>query len=307
MANELQSSVKTLVRMGMKKALVRNPMLRNLAFDASDQMANFEDTIRARAAGELSVGDVDLAAGLGAGTETDFKGYPVTLDQYKKIGFSFNAVEFSKDEKLGEAIQDQSEKLANGISTTVTLAALALVTAGNYDNATGGNAPITAAVGAGDRSTVIDAGVKLSTAEIEEEGRYLLANPSLYGEFAEDEVVARADTNGGVDTIQSGRVSRVHGFDIGEYSRMPATGNLRGIAAHRDAFIVASRLPRNVQELAEAPATARFVPISDPGSGLTVVWYEYYDADKMTVRRFVLVMFGVGVGRPEALVRIISA
>jgi hypothetical protein len=311
--NETQAVIKTIVELGFRKALVRNPVTRNLAKDVSTGDANFGDTIQARAAGDLSVTDVDLAAGLGAGTAMAFRKYPVTLNQFKKIGFSVNSLEATKDSKIAEVIEEQSTKLADGLGTAITLAALGLVTAANYDLAENedevviGNSPITAALGGAERKTVIDAGVKLSNKEIEEEGRYGLINPTMYGELSEDEVVARSDANAGSNAIQTGKITKVHGFDIGEYSRMPSTGNLRGIFAHRDAFIFASRLPRDIQAMANAPKTATFIPVTDPVTGLQAVWYEYYDADKMTLRRFLLVMFGVGVARPEALVRVISA
>lgn len=309
-ANNFGSVVKTMVLLGIKKALIKNPALRNLAVDVSRPDANYGDTIKARRPVELTVGDVTVDANgvpqLSEGGAITAPAFPVTINKFKEITFNFNSLELSKDDKLDEFIREQSTYLANGISSKVTQDLLALVTAAAFDDAA--NDPIIAATGAGDRSTIIDASVALNVAEQSEDGRYGLVNPYLYGEFAEDDVVARSDANSGTNSIQTGIISRVHGFDIGEFSRVPANAEgLRGIFGHKNAFISAFTIPKNAEELSMAPAATFQQVITDKASGISVLWYEYSKPGTMQIIRKALLMYGVAVADPQALVAVRGA
>jgi hypothetical protein len=308
-ANNFGSVVKTMIILGIKKALVRNPALRALAVDASNPNLNYGDTVKARRPVELTVGNVTVDADgipqLSEAGAVTAQTFPVTINKFKEVTFQFNSLELSKDDQLDAFIREQSLYLANGIASAVTQDILALVLAAAFDDAATGNAPVIAATGAGERQTIIDAGVALGEAEQPDEGRWGLVTPTLYGEFVADEVIARSDANAGSDAIQTGRITRAHGFDVDEFSRVPANGEgLRGIFGHKNAFISAFTIPKNAEQLSLAPNATYQMVVTDKASGISVLYYEYSKPKTMQIIRKALIMYGVSVADPAALVAV---
>jgi len=106
----------------------------------------------------------------------------------------------------------------------------------------------------------------------------------------------------GSDSIQSGRLPNVHGFDVSEFVDMPDNDeDLVGIAGTADALCLATRIP---DDPGQGSANCRISTVTEPKSGLSVQVREWYNSELGSFRRSYTLMFGVAVGQAASLQRI---
>jgi hypothetical protein len=72
----------------------------------------------------------------------------------------------------------------------------------------------------------------------------------------------------------------------------------------KNAFIAAFTTPKNVEELSLAPRATYQQVVTDPQSGISVLLYEWIEPKNMQVIRKALIMYGVAVADPAALVAV---
>lgn len=91
------------------------------------------------------------------------------------------------------------------------------------------------------------------------------------------------------------------GFKVSQYSNIPTNSqNLHGIAAHKSAIAIASRIPSfggNVEQTV----------VTDPTSGFSVAFRTWHSADDGAFKLAASVIYGYAKGNGSALVRITSA
>ena len=95
----------------------------------------------------------------------------------------------------------------------------------------------------------------------------------------------------------------MHGFDVYEYTGIPANGeNLAGIALHPSALVLAARTPA-----APDDGSVSVQDIIDPSTGIPLQLRAFYDNVAGKHYLTMGVLYGVTVGNGAALKRIKSA
>jgi hypothetical protein len=135
--------------------------------------------------------------------------------------------------------------------------------------------------------------------------RSLVLRPAYHNALTKDSKVA-----GTVGLEQSGvlsasRIAQIHNFDLHKSPFIPDNGeNLKGMAVHPDAILVASRVlvPEDPSKI------IRFERLADPmGTGLTLAFREWTDPNLDQTNRVLEFTYGYLKGNPAGLKRVVSA
>jgi hypothetical protein len=161
-----------------------------------------------------------------------------------------------------------------------------------------------------DRDDFVKLRTKLNKLNVPDLNRFSILNSDYYeGPSLDSTIVANAGS--GADTVKSGRVPPVHGFEVSEYSSLPDNAeNLAGIAGNKEALIIATRLPE--QPSSSTPIPGIITSVTEPNSGLTVQQRAYYDMKLAKEVRSLTLLVGIGSGLTNTaennrLVRIVNA
>jgi hypothetical protein len=131
----------------------------------------------------------------------------------------------------------------------------------------------------------------------------MVVNSGHYGALAKDITIVGNNTNPD-GRIASGRLPNVHGFDVQEFSALPANAeNLVGVALVPEAVGIVTALP-------EAPTIqegGRMTVVTDENTGLSILLRQWYNWDKGIENRSLTLMYGVAKGNTAAAQRITSA
>ena len=104
--------------------------------------------------------------------------------------------------------------------------------------------------------------------------------------------------------VQSGILGKLSGFDVYQTNDIPANSeNLVGFAAYPSAIVAAMRYLRPQTNSVLTAAT----PLTDPNTGITMGYRQWYDADTGTNKAILECNYGFAVGEDAALKRITSA
>ena len=173
---------------------------------------------------------------------------------------------------------------------------LALVLNATYSN----NTVVTAAnFGADDVATLAG---DLTTLNVPRSPRSMVIKPAYYAALAKDNAIQASYAFGNPGAIQDNNIPRVHGFDVLEYSDIPANSeNLEGFVCGKEALIIAGRQPALPENWAGAVES-----VQDPDTGITLQlrnWYEGKDGAQYITATLI---YGVAAGT-DSLKRILSA
>ena len=133
----------------------------------------------------------------------------------------------------------------------------------------------------------------------------MVLNAGHYSALIQDSAIASALAYGSPEAIKGGKVPSLFGISsVYETNSIPGNSeNLEGFVAHPAGLAVAMRYlePTNSQEYISARR------VTDPETGMVMGYREFYDA-KLGVQTAVLeCVYGFVVGRPEGLIRLVSA
>lgn len=177
-----------------------------------------------------------------------------------------------------------------------------------------------------DADAVADISQALTDANVPMANRTLIVRPSLYTSLAKDNAIQAQYASGTNAPLTENLLPRIHGFEINQYSALPngsmgfqpprvsgvtppsnevdfsvLDANLRGIAVSPEAILIAARLPATPTNWYGNVATA-----TDAESGLSIQVREWYDGDSGQQKLSMSILYGMTVGNPANLARIIA-
>lgn len=128
-------------------------------------------------------------------------------------------------------------------------------------------------------------------ANVQTFNRHLIIKPSYAYTLKTDTAVQASYAYGGNQAITTGKLPNVYGYEIHETSMsIPSNSeNLEGWACTPQALLLATRVPALPRNWA-----GQVMNVTDPGSGLTVQYRDYYDGT--TQRTELCLIYGAQIG-----------
>jgi hypothetical protein len=228
--------------------------------------------------------------------ESLFEDVPVTINQHKHVPVDLDYLvhEGTVDEvRLEEATANLGYVLAKSIADYC----LGLASAANFSKST------TAATANVDLDTLRTVRGEMNKVGANAMGRFGIVNTDVMSALDSDSRIASGDYHGqriGGSAIAS--LVNLQGFgNIWEYPDMPANGeNITGLFATPRSIVLATRIPRNNMDLANAlgiPQVSGFETMTDPDSGLTLLGIKWIEQGTQKVQYTVTLMWGAVAGK----------
>jgi len=259
--------------------------------DFSPDIAQSGDTVVTRYADNPSVTDFNSSKAVGNRTLT---AVTTVLQHYAgvPIGFTDKEMAFSDIRLMELYIKPSLTALFVNVFGNVT----ARITNANFSqnticNATNFNV-----------AHVANVGTNLTKANVLPDGRHLVINPDMALTLKKDTALQAAYAYGGNQTVTTGQIPQVYGFQVHEFNGTIPTNseNLIGFACRPQGLVLAARVPQQPSDW-----YGRVQNITDPRSGLTVQFRSYYDG---SVQRYEwCLIYGSAVGIATNLWRILSS
>lgn len=294
MANTLGGvNLAAIAQKSLDTLLPRLAMMQGImATDFSSDVATQGESVTTRVATATTAQDFTSTT---ADQDATTTAKTITLSQYKGTRIGFTDSEWSKSSiNLNDVFIVPA---VNGIANAIVNSALGLVTAANY-----GSAAFTGAASTFDADDAADLAQTLTTANVREDGRFLLLSPSYFGNLAKDASVQAAYSYGSAEVIRDNRIPRVHGLSVFEYTAIPSNSEfLVGAVGANQGIICATRLPAIP---ANFPGDVETV--TDPDTGFSLQFRRWYSADDRKHRMEVGVIYGVQVGVAGNIKRLVS-
>jgi hypothetical protein len=224
---------------------------------------------------------------------------PLTISRHVHATYGFSDSERSSTSI--QLIETFAAAAAQSIGLAVVTDLFKLVNAANFPNSS------VATAANFNRAALIAAGKALSTRKVPQGNRFAVIHNDLTPALLADTTVV-ANPASPSDAVKSGRLGQIHGFEVHEYAQFAAgTGsggsvNCRGIAASPSALLLATRLPAG-PEASDFPG--RLEVVTEPKTGLSLQVRTWYNANAGMEYRSYGLMFGVAVGIPDALQRLV--
>jgi hypothetical protein len=276
------------------------PILGQIATDHSKEKARFGEAVIVHEVAAAAAIDFDAATGYvpAARTQVDI---PVTINKHKHHTYGVTVQEASSSRV--DLIARFALNAAYSIGAALVTDLCALILEAAFANKT------VKALGAGgdgfDRKAAIAIGTALSKRGVPGMGRFMLLNPDYYGSLSMDLTMLQVMLGKGSEAVESGKLPRVHGFDVSEFVDLPANGqNLVGFAGTRTSLALATRIP---DDPGEGESNVRISTVTDEQTGISLQVREYYNSTLATFNRSYTLMYGVAKGQADALQRIVSA
>lgn len=274
------------------------PELFAISTDFSDVGAAFNQTVKARLRTIPTVTDYSATTGYAtsaAGT-TDV---PVVINGHKAVQIAFNANELASTNR--DLFGEQVEGAHNAIGADLVDALLALITAGNYANAT-----IQAVAGFG-RATMTTIAKALSTRLVPRADRFAMLNLDYFERLGQDSAIVSLATFQQAEVITENRLPRVGGMQPHEVQNFPVAGNLVGFCGTPDAIAVATRIPNDYTLAMPDVGGGGVVQIvKNLDTGISVMLVRYIDHKLGAAVWRLAYMRGAGVGQAASGQRITS-
>lgn len=268
------------------------PALNAFATDFSDEVAVEGSSVTTRVATQPTVGS--LATGYSANAQNSTStAKTITMGDVSGLVLGFTDSEWSKSSiNLYDLfIRPGINAVANGMIDD----ALALLTASNFSSSD------TIAAAAMNHGKVVDLAKTLTEANVPKMDRFLGLAPGHYAALAKD--VKDTYAVGTASVIQMNQLPPIAGLSVFEYTDIPDNSeNLVGWAGGKQGIIIAARQPAIPQGFPGEVQTA-----VDPDSGFALQLRKWYSADDGKYYLSMGAMWGVAVGVPGNIVRIVSA
>lgn len=196
---------------------------------------------------------------------------------------------------------------AHAVSKAVLDDIFGLVTETNFPELTvpayGNQTVYNGTVAAFDADAVAGISQALTERNVPQQDRLLIVRPSLYTALAKDNAISAQYASGTNAPLTENLLPRIHGFEVNQYSALPATvTNLKGIACNPESILIATRQPALPTNWYGNVASA-----TDEKSGLTVQVREWYDGDSGLQKLSMSILYGVAVGNAPTLGKIIAS
>ena len=275
--------------------LAQFPLVNKFTTDFGGDILQRGESVTTRIASGVSA--TDIAANGYTRSDVESTAKTVTLNKHKGFVMGFSDGEVSKggyDVLRRTFIRPAAHAVVKAVMDEV----FALVTAGNFPS-TGYDSTVAGF----DADAVADISQALTDANVPMAGRTLIVKPSLYTSLAKDNSIQAQYASGTNAPLTENLLPRIHGFEVNQYTALPATvTNLKGIAVSPEAILIAARLPATPTNWYGNVATA-----TDAESGLSIQVREWYDGDAGEQKLSMSILFGVSVGNPACLAKIIAS
>jgi len=268
------------------------PALSAFATDFSDEVAVEGSSVTTRVATQPTVGSLSTGYAANAqGATTTAK--TITLGDVTGLVLGFTDSEWSKSSiNLYDIFIRPG---VNAVANDMIDDALALLTAANFSQSA------TIAAAAMNHGKVVDLAKELTEANVPKMDRFLGLAPGHYAALAKD--VKDTYAVGTSNVIQLNQLPPIAGMSVFEYTDIPDNSeNLVGWAGGKQGILIAARQPAIPQGFTGEIETA-----VDPESGFALQLRKWYSADDGKYYLSMGAMWGVAVGVPGNIVRIVSA
>lgn len=268
------------------------PVVSAFTTDFSSDVADVGESVSTRVASAVSAGDATTGY---SATDVTSTAKTITLNKHKHFTAKFTDLEIAKgglDMLERTFVRPAVHSVVNAMMDDL----LALVVNATYSNST----TVTAAnFGADDVATLAG---DLTTLNVPRSPRSMVIKPAYYAALAKDNAIQASYAYGTPSAIRDNSIPSVHGFDVLEYSDIPANSeNLEGFVCGKEALIIAGRQPALPENWAGAVES-----VQDPDTGITLQlrnWYEGKDGAQYITATLI---YGVAAGT-DSLKRIKSA
>jgi hypothetical protein len=275
--------------------LAQFPLVNKFTTDFGGDILQRGESVTTRIASGVSATDI-AANGYGRSDVTSTS-KTVTLNKHKGFVMGFSDGEVAKggyDVLRRTFIRPAAHAVVKAVMDDV----FGLVDGTNFP-ATGYNSTVAAF----DADAVADISQALTDANVPMAGRTLIVKPALYTSLAKDNSIQAQYASGTNAPLTENLLPRIHGFEVNQYTALPATiTNLKGIAVSPEAILIAARLPATPTNWYGNVATA-----TDAESGLSIQVREWYDGDAGEQKLSMSILYGVSVGNPSCLAKIIAS
>ncbi|NBV25558.1 MAG: hypothetical protein EBS05_27075, partial [Proteobacteria bacterium] len=276
------------------------PVLTCIGTDFSDQAARYNQTINTRIVGIPSVVDYDATNGW-VDQDAVMTDVSVTLNKRQGVPVTFNSETLSSTAR--RLFEEIAPAQAYALAKSMVDALYALITSGNYSNAT------TAALNAFARSSVIDVGTALNKRGVPmgSANRTLLLSSDYFGALAKDSAIVTLSAYQRPEIITAGMLPDVHGFGVVDAPNLPTTGNLTGFGFSRSALCLVTRADGDYLNALPGASYGNAGIVTDPDLGISVQQVQYVNHQMASATQRISLLYGVAKGQPNAGQRIISA
>lgn len=283
----------------LKSLVAKLPVIKEIATDLSSENARFGERVIVHEVTPAEAADFVPATGYVPSDSTQVD-IPVTLNKHKHHTYQVTVQEASSSRV--DLVKRYADTAAYSIGAAIVSSLCALIKNAGYENKT------VVALGAGgdgfNRKGVIKVGTALSNRKVPGMGRFMLLNPDYYGSLCNDNTMMTALLQSGAESVMSGHLPNVHGFNVSEFIDLPDNGeNLVGFGAARGAMALATRIP---DDPGQGQSNCRISVVTEESSGISLQVREWYNADLASFRRSYTLMYGVAAGQAASLERIVS-
>jgi len=275
--------------------LAQFPLVNRFTTDFGGDILQRGESVTTRIASGVSA--TDIAASGYATSNVTSTAKVVTLNKHKGFVMGFQDGEVAKggyDVLRRTFIRPAAHAVVKAVMDEI----FALVDGTNFPS-TGYNGTVAAF----DADAVADISQALTDANVPMAGRSLIVKPALYTSLAKDNSIQAQYASGTNAPLTENLLPRIHGFEVNQYSALPATiTNLKGIAVSPEAILIAARLPATPTNWYGNVATA-----TDAESGLSIQVREWYEGTTGEQKLSMSILFGVQIGNANCLAKIIAS
>ena len=286
----------------LETLLVQFPVLSLITTDFSAEVKRFGQEVVTRVVSPTTASDYDPVNGY-VPTPRAVVDVSVTINKHKHHTYDVNDQERTSTNR--DLIQEWADTAAHALGTAVVNDLTSLVTPTNF-NVAGQQSVITAANF--NRSSVVAIRTALNKRFVPDVGRFMVLNSDYAGALADDTTIVANLYNRDANTISSGQLPPIHGFQIAEYSALPDNGvNLTGFGGNKEALVIATRLPDLPSP--DVPLGGTIDVVTEPHTGLSIQLRQWYNFQLGQEFRTITLMYGMAVntGAPGRLQLITSA
>lgn len=274
------------------------PVLRSISTDFSAENAAFGQAVKTRLRTVPAVSDYDTSTGYPTAdaTTTDVA---ITIDNHKAVQIGFNANELASTQR--DIFGEQAEGAHYALGKALVDALYALITAGNFANAT------TKALANFGRADVTAMAKALYNRGVPEMGRTLLLNPDYFEKLGQDATLVSLAAFQKPEVITDWVLPPVAKFNIIQAVNLPGTGNLTGFGFTPDALAMATRVPNDYTQALPGASHGSVSVVTNPDTGISVQLVQYVNHQLGASYWRIALMFGVAKGQAASGQRLISA
>lgn len=276
------------------------PLLSRVSTDFSDQNAAYGQTIKTRLLTPPAATDYNTSTGY-ASSDVTTTDVDVVINAHKAVSITFNVNELAGTRRM--LFDEQREGMHFSLGEALVSALYALITSGNYTNAT------TKAKSSFGRGTLTQMAKALNGVgrKAPKNNRTLLLNGDYFEVLANDSAVVNLATMLDRTLIEQYKIPPIAGFQPFEAIDLPSTGNLNGFGLSPDAMAVVTRLPNDYSSVFPGVSAGGLVStVTNPDTGVSVMLVQFIDHKLGSATMRVALMYGVAVGRATSGERLIS-